>query len=219
MPSRDADRNDGDRRPAEAADEAVAADVTALLARARSGDRGASDELFQQVYGQLHRLARAQLAVGGRAGSTLDTTALVHEAYLRMVDGPALEAADRAHFFNLAARVMRHLIVDAFRRRGAAKRGDPNRLELDSVQLPAGVDPRLSAELLSLDVALDALEASSPDLARLVELRFFAGLPLPEISSILSRSERTLKRDWRRARAFLLMQLGAPPPEGAPAGT
>jgi len=181
--------------------------ITELLERARKGDRAAVDDLFARVYRELHGLARAQLALRGRPGSTLDTTALVHEAYLRMAGRESLVAEDRAHFFSLAARVMRHLVVDAFRRRDAVKHGGASeRVDLERAHLPS-LDSALSADVLALDVALQELEAASPHLARLVEMRFFAGLPLPEMVPLLGRSERTLKREWRRARAFLLARL------------
>jgi len=184
-------------------------DVTLLLARARAGDGAASDSIFAQLYDQLHGLARAQLAARGRPGATLDTTSLVHEAYLRLARPEALAAEDRAHFFNLAARVMRHVIVDFARRRDAEKRGGGEvKVSLDQAGELAWQEAALPAELLALDRALSELEHASLDLARLVELRFFAGLPLDDISGILGRSERSLKRDWRRARAFLLARLG-----------
>lgn len=181
---------------------------TALLTGARSGDRSAADALFGHLYDQLHRLAHAQLAAHGPAGGTLNTTMLVHEAYLRLVGPAGIDAADRAHFFNLAARVMRHVIVDFARRRDAEKRGGGAvKVELERVYDLAEPEAVLAAELLALDVALAELEKGSPDLGRLVELRFFAGLGLEEIAGLLGRSERSLKRDWRRARAFLLARL------------
>lgn len=181
---------------------------TALLAAARAGDRAVADDLFNRLYDQLHRLAHAQLAAHGKAGATLNTTVLVHEAYLRLAGPAGIDAADRAHFFNLAARVMRHVIVDFARRRDADKRGGGAvKVELDQIRELAEPEAALPAELLALDVALAELEQGSPDLARLVELRFFAGLGLEEIAGLLGRSERSLKRDWRRARAFLLARL------------
>jgi len=203
--------------PAQGALDGESADISQLLAQARGGDRAATDRLFARVYGELHGLARAQLLLNQRqAGQTLDTTALVHEAYLKMASRASLDVEGRAHFFNLAARVMRHLLVDALRRRQAEKRGGPvEPLSLQVEQLAAADDDRLRVDVLALDAALAALETASAELARLVELRFFAGLPLTEISGLLGRSERTLKRDWRRARAFLLATLergaGAPP--------
>lgn len=206
-----------------------AGDVTRLLRAARAGDSVAADRLFEAVYHELKRLARAQLARVGRSGgvhgerATVDTTALVHEAYMKLASPAGLAVEDRRHFMNLAARVMRHLLVDFARQRGAEKRGG----ELVAVALDDAAEiaersseVALSAELLALDVALAELEASSPELARMVELRFFVGLSLVEIVEITGRSERSLKRDWRRARAFLLARLGAgalPRPDGSTA--
>lgn len=184
--------------------EDATADLTVLLQKARHGDRTASESLFQRVYAELHRLARAQLLFHGRPGITLDTTALVHEAYLRLASPASLVAEDRAHFYNLVARVMRHVIIDFARRRDADRRGGEFvRVELAAANHVGREDDGLSAEILALDRALETLERTSPDLARLVELRFFAGVPLEEIAEIVGRSERSLKRDWRRARAFL----------------
>ncbi|MEA2564288.1 MAG: hypothetical protein QOH06_5792 [Acidobacteriota bacterium] len=183
---------------------------TALLAAARAGDPAVADDLFNRLYDQLHRLAHAQLAAHGKAGATLNTTVLVHEAYMRLAGPAGIDAADRAHFFNLAARVMRHVIVDFARRRDAEKRGGGAiKVDLDQISELAEPEAALPAELLALDVALAELEKESPDLGRLVELRFFAGLGLEEIAALLGRSERSLKRDWRRARAFLLARLNA----------
>jgi RNA polymerase sigma factor (TIGR02999 family) len=182
-------------------------DVTALLQAARQGDRSAGEELFARLYGDLKRLAHAQLARRRRPGETLDTTVLVHEAYLRLGGGSLLDAESHAHFFNLAARVMRNVVVDFARRRDAGKRGAALR-----VSWPEGHDPAAGGEgsevdLLALDAALARLQEESPRLARVVELRFFAGLPLEEIAGLLDVGERTLKRDWRKARAFLLAEL------------
>jgi RNA polymerase sigma factor (TIGR02999 family) len=191
-------------------------EITRLLSAARGGDRSASDALFASVYRELHRLAHVQLTARGRPGDTLDTTALVHEAYLRLVQPAGLTADDRAHFFNLAARVMRHVVVDYARRRDAAKRsGEMVRIEIGGPGEPAAEsDARLTEDILGLDAALEKLEAESPRLARLVELRFFAGLSFIEIGEVQGLTERTAKRDWRKARAFLLAELtGSSPPE------
>jgi RNA polymerase sigma factor (TIGR02999 family) len=183
-------------------------EITRLLSAVRGGDRAAYDALFAGVYRELHRLAHAQLAARGRPGDTLDTTALVHEAYLRLAQPGNLSAEDRAHFFNLAARVMRHVVVDYARRRDAAKRsGEVVRIEIGGPGEPAEADARLTEDLLALDVSLERLEAESPRLARLVELRFFAGLSFAEIGEVQGLTERTAKRDWRKARAFLLADL------------
>jgi RNA polymerase sigma factor (TIGR02999 family) len=193
-------------------------DVTTLIVAARSGEARASEALYERVYSELKRLAHVQLSVHGRPGQTLDTTALVHETYLRLAGPAGAAPADRAHFFNLAARVMRHIIVDFARRRDAEKRGGgvmPIELEEAAHKLadPGGT---LTIEMLALDRALCELERASPDLAHLVELRFFAGLALEEIAPIVERSERSLKRDWRRAQAFLRAALEGRPLSPAP---
>jgi RNA polymerase sigma factor (TIGR02999 family) len=195
------------------AEPTAAGELTRLLAAARGGDAAAAGSIYDHVYAELKRLARAQLGAHGRVGPTLDTTALVHEAYLRLMGPSGLAVADRAHFFNLAARVMRHVIVDAARRRDAARRGgDLVKVTLDEGVAGASVEA-LAVEVLELDAALAALEESSPELARMVELRFFAGLEIEELVPMLGRSERSLKRDWRRARAFLQARLAGALPE------
>jgi RNA polymerase sigma factor (TIGR02999 family) len=184
-------------------------EITRLLSAARGGDPAASDVLFARVYQELHRLAHAQLGLRGRLGETLDTTALVHETYLRLAQPEGVSAADRAHFFNLAARVMRHVVVDYARQQHAAKRsGEKVRIEPGGPGEPAAAgDAGLTADLLALDASLARLETESPRLARLVELRFFAGLTFAEIGEAQGLTERTAKRDWRKARAFLLAEL------------
>jgi RNA polymerase sigma factor (TIGR02999 family) len=181
-------------------------DVTALLRAASQGDADAEDKLFALLYVDLQRLARVQLA-GRRPGDSLDTAALVHEAWLRLAGTTGLEVSSRAHFFNLVARVMRNVLIDFVRRRDAEKRGAALR-----VSWPEGMDIAASAEaseteLLALDAALARLREESPRLAQVVELRFFAGLALEEIAGLLEVGERTLKRDWRKARAFLQVEL------------
>jgi RNA polymerase sigma factor (TIGR02999 family) len=183
------------------------ADVTTLLEAARGGDEAAESELFRRLQGDLERLARAQLRADYRRDRLLDTVGLVGEAYLRLAQGGGLLAENRAHLLNLMARVMRHVVVDAARGRAAAKRGDALR-----VSWPAGYEPAVDegahpVDVLSLEDGLGALEKESPRLAKLVELRFFAGHELEEIAEVLEVSVRTVKRDWRKARAFLWTQL------------
>jgi RNA polymerase sigma factor (TIGR02999 family) len=194
-------------------------EITRLLAGARDGDRAAAETLFARIYRELHGLAHRQLGAHGRPGDTLNTTALVHETYLRLAQPAGLSAADRAHFFNLAARVMRHVVVDYARQRDAAKRsGHTVLIEIGGQgEPPAAADAGLTADLLALDAALERLSAESPRLGRLVELRFFAGLSFAEIGEVQRLTERTAKRDWRKARAFLLAEL-AGAPAGKPAG-
>ena len=182
-------------------------DVTALLRAASQGDAAAEDKLFALLYADLQRIARVQLSAGRRPGDSLDTSALVHEAWLRLAGATGLDVSSRAHFFNLVARVMRNVLIDFVRRRAAEKRGAALR-----VSWPEGMDVAASAEvseteLLALDAALSRLQKESPRLAQVVELRFFAGLPLEEITGLLGVGERTLKRDWRKARAFLQVEL------------
>jgi RNA polymerase sigma factor (TIGR02999 family) len=183
-------------------------DVTRLLDAARAGDRAALDRLFATVYAELHALARHQLA-GRAAGATLSTTVLVHEAYLKLVGGAIVDYRDRRHFFALAARAMRQIIIDGARRARAQKRGgEMIRIVLDPSRIASGTSAEAdAAELIALDDALTALENLSERLARIVELRFFAGLSVEETGDVLELSPRTVKRDWRKARAFLFDAL------------
>ena len=181
------------------------AELTQLIGLARAGDGDAADRLFAAVYADLHRLAARQLRVADGGG--MRTTSLVHETYLKLARPDALDVADRAHFFAVAARAMRQIAVDRVRAAWSAKRGGGvAHATLDGVAAPA--DDRDLADLLALDRALSRLEALDVRLARLVELRFFAGMTLEEAGAVLGLSERTLKRDWRRARAFLHGTLG-----------
>ena len=178
--------------------------ITALLRAAEGGDRGALDHLFGMVYVELRKLARRQLH-GGPPQQTLSTTALVHEAYLKLSADARWSTRDRSHFFALAARAMRHILIDHARRRTRHKRGGAAvPLSLESTEVP--VYDR-GDELLALDQALERLAALDPELAQLVEWRFFAGLSVEEVAGILEISDRTVKRQWRAARAFLYQQL------------
>lgn len=180
------------------------ADITGWLDAARGGDRGALDRVLATLYQELHAMARRQLA--GQHGQTLDATALVHEAYLRLVGRHAAQFDDRAHFFAYAASAMRSVVVDYARQRLAQKRGgDLHRV----TELPEEVEGglRLDEEMLGLDTALTRLEAVDARLAQVVELRYFAGLSELEIASLLKRSERSIRRDWQKARLFLLASL------------
>jgi RNA polymerase sigma-70 factor (ECF subfamily) len=182
----------------------VGTDVTRLLEAWREGDAGAGDRLFALVYDDLRALARRQLA-RLTPGQTLAPTALVHEAYLRFSDRSAPHAINRQHFFGIAARAMRHIVIDHVRRTCAKKRGGGVRVPLESGAIAAPDGSAL--DLLALDEALAALERLDARQASVVELRFFAGLELAEIASALETSERTVKRDWQKARAFLSMAL------------
>lgn len=179
--------------------------TTHLLHIAQSGDRAALDALLPRVYDELRTLAHARLR-RHRPGETLNTTALVHEAYLKLTAGETPSFADRAHFFALAARAMRFVLVGYARDRTAQKRGGgtPN-LSLDEQRLCVGAEAAdtEAADLLTLDAALEQLAGASERLAEVVELRFFGGMSFAEIAEATGRSEATAKRDWRRARAWL----------------
>lgn len=183
-------------------------EITHLLAAVSQGEDGAMPRLVALVYDELRAVARRQLR-RRRPGQTITTTALVHEAYLKMADGAAWQ--DRTHFLSAAAVAMRNILVDAARRHAAKKRGgDEVRITLDGLELasdPAGTESR-AAEILAVDRALTSLAARNQRLSRLVELRFFAGLTEEETARVLDTSERTVRRDWRKARAFLFHSLG-----------
>jgi RNA polymerase sigma factor (TIGR02999 family) len=185
-------------------------EVTQLLDAAAAGDRKAAAELLPLVYAELRRVAAARMS-GQAAGQTLDATALVHEAYLRLVgpvDGPRW--ADRGHFFAAAAEAMRHILVDRARRRKALKRGGATaRADLPEDALVAP-DNRNDAELLSVDEALGQLAASDPQAAELVKLRYFAGMSIPDAAAALRISPRTADRVWAYARAWLRTAIGEP---------
>ncbi|MGD8277350.1 MAG: ECF-type sigma factor [Gemmatimonadota bacterium] len=187
-------------------------DITTLLEAVRDGDRAAIDRLFPALYDELRRLAHAQRREW-HGDYTINTTALVHEAYLKLVRQERVGLNERSHFFALAAKAMRHILMDYARRRQAAKRGGAARpvgLEAAAAAEAANpVSPESAAELLSLESALAELEAINERQARVVECRFFAGLPVAETAVALGVSEATVKRDWRTARAILRDALGA----------
>lgn len=179
-------------------------DVTRLLVAARSGDSKALDELYPLVYQDLHGVAHRALR-GGGPGDTLNTTALVHEAYLKLHGSARFEPQDRRHFFAVAARAMRQIIVDHARRRAAEKRGGSlQRVDLDAATI-ATEDS--GAAVLALEDALQKLAALDGRLAQVVELRFFGGLSVEETADVLQVDARTVKRDWRKARAVLYLTL------------
>jgi RNA polymerase sigma factor (TIGR02999 family) len=178
--------------------------VTELLLELRDGRAGALDRLFPLVYQELHRIARRAIR-GERTGHTLGTTGLVHEAYLRMADQTRLEYRDRAHFYGVAARAMRHILVDYARRHRAAKRGGAKKvIVLDEALL--GVEDRAEA-LLALDDALSDLEKLDPRLGQVVQCRFFGGLTEEETGEVLGVTARTVRRDWLKAKGWLYHQL------------
>jgi len=179
--------------------------VTQLLQKWRQGDSDALDRLVPEVYDELRRMASRQMR-GERADHTIQTTALVHEAYVRLVDAD-VNWQDRAHFFSVAARQMRRILVDYARARGSAKRGGGmTRVTLHDY-MSTSEEP--AEELLRLDQALTALSERDPRKGRVVELRFFAGMTQDEISEVLGVSGGTVKRDLRFANAWLRSELGA----------
>jgi RNA polymerase sigma factor (TIGR02999 family) len=178
--------------------------VARLLAAIRAGDPTAPDALASMVYDELRRLARQQLR-RERAGQTLQPTALANEAWMRLMRPRRLDAHDRAHFLGIAARAMRQILVERARARHAAKRGGaPERVTLDEGVL--GQPPR-SIDIEALDEVLDRLADAHPAHARLVELRFFAGLTVEEAADVLGSSPATVKRHWAFAKAWLFREL------------
>lgn len=184
----------------------VTGDITALVEAANGGDAQALSALFTRVYDELKLLARRQLA--DSAGHTLNTTGLVHEAYLKLGQPSERNLHGRRHFFALAAKAMRQIVIDHARARLTEKRGGSGLclVGLDDALGVASPGPE-SDELLRLDRALDQMEAEEPQLAQLVELRFFAGLEVADIAIIQSLSERTVVRNWRRAKVLLYADL------------
>ena len=177
------------------------ANLTELIQRAREGDAEAADALFAATYDDLRRLARHRLRAGGR-NTLLDTSSLVHESYLRFVGARQLRLEDRAHFVHWAGRVMRSVIVDFARRRSAQRRGaGASRVDL-TVQLAE--DHRAPAdEILRVHEALERLAELDPRMGQVVEMRYFGGLTEPEIALALGVTDRTVRRDWEKARLLL----------------
>ena len=183
-------------------------DVTGLFVSWRHGDEAAFDALFAALYGELRVLAHRQ-AVREQPGDTLRTTALVHEAYLRLVDGQRLAIGDRGHFLALAARVMRNVLVDRARERGRHKRGgELRRVELDEEM--AGSSPAAS-DVLAVDAALERLGRLDARQAEVAHMRVFGGMTVEEVAEFLQVSTPTIKRDWRKARLFLMRELNLGP--------
>lgn len=178
-----------------------------MLLEARTGGRDALDRLFPLVYRELKAIAHRRLQAE-RADHTLNTTALVHESYLRLVDQTRVDWGDRGRFFSVAAMAMRRILVDYARRRLTEKRGGGRKaISLDSSEL--SVDDRAET-LVALDQALENLAALDARLARVVECRFFGGLTEDETAGILGVTPRTVRRDWVKAKGFLSFELAAP---------
>lgn len=185
--------------------------VTEVLIDASSGDPEASDVLWSLIYEELHKIARRHL-LRERPDHTLSTTALVHEAYIRLVDQERTEWQSRGHFYSVASTVYRRILVDHARERGAQKRGaDFARVTLEESMVAS--DQRLD-DLLALDEALDRLESIDERLARIVECRYFGGLTDDEIAESFDLSTRTVRREWKKAKGLLLRLLEAESPDG-----
>ena len=180
-------------------------DLTDLVHRAQAGDARAAEALFEATYPELRRLARARLRSGGR-NTLLDTTSLVHEWYVRFVRTSRVRLEDRAHFMRYAGRAMRTVIVDFARKRRAERRGggrSPEELAIPAAEgAAAGAD-----QILRVHEALEELERLEPRMARVVELRYFVGLSEAEIAAALDLTDRTVRRDWEKARLLLAEAL------------
>ena len=184
----------------------IMSEVTVILDRLHSGDAPAIEELLPLVYEELRRLAASQMA-HVRPGHTLQPTALVHEAYLRLVGQADQRWANSRHFFSAAAEAMRHILVDRLRARGSVKRGGEwLRVDLDNLDVAAEDQPDT---LLFVDEALAKFAVVDPDCAELIKLRFFAGLSNPQAAAMLGMSERTAKRNWAYARVWLAREIAA----------
>jgi len=183
-------------------------EISGLLRAWRDGDQSALERLTPIVYGELRRLAR-NLMRGERPGHSLQTTALVHEAYTRLVDYKHMQWQDRAHFFAVSAQLMRRILVDRARRHNLKRGGDVRHVSLDEAATLAGGGDLMEpgADLVSLDRALDALARIDPRKVQVVELRFFGGLSVEETADVLKLSPVTVKRDWRAARSWLYREL------------
>lgn len=179
-------------------------EVTEILQQWRGGDKGAAERLFPLVYDELKRRARSYLR-SERSDHTLQPTALVHEAYIKMVDQTSLSAENRAHFFGIAARMMRQILVDHARQHNAEKRGGAvERFSVEDIDvLPA----QTAGDLLELDEALKKLEELDERKSQVVDMRFFGGLKETEIAEVLGVTEKTVRRDWQFAKLFLVREL------------
>jgi RNA polymerase sigma-70 factor (ECF subfamily) len=186
--------------------------VTQLLAEWQKGDQNALDRLLPLVYGELRAIARRYLSRES-AGHTLQSTALVHEAYIKLLGQKGIRWQNRAHFFGIAAQMMRRILVDHARHQHRDKRGGhAPQLSLDAAMGTA--EPEAAVDLLALDDALSALATIDPRGARIVELRFFSGLTIEETAEVLDLSAGTIKREWSTARAWLYKEMTPPARSG-----
>ncbi|MFN2316065.1 MAG: sigma-70 family RNA polymerase sigma factor [Gemmatimonadales bacterium] len=183
--------------------------ITTLLSQWSDGDESAFPKLVEIAYDDLRAIAHRRLRVG--SGDGLTTTALVHEAYLKLVGYQAGQWEGRAHFFGFASRAMRHILVDHARREHAARRGG-NAIRIPFEEGAIAADDG-SADILGVDESIEHLAVRNPRMARVVELRFFGGLSVPEVAEVLDTSPRTVEREWTRAKAYLLeiLQDQGPP--------
>ena len=188
-------------------DSGTTVDITTLLRQWQAGDREALDRLVPTVYRELHVMASRLMAREWRHG-TIQTTGLVNEAYLKIVDQREIDWKGRAHFFAIAAEVMRRILIDAARRRLRGKRGaGAIQVAIDDVPLAAGAAALDAVDVLEIDRALTALGEFDPDQARIVELRFFGGLTVEETATVVGISPATVKREWSVAKAWLYRAL------------
>jgi RNA polymerase sigma factor (TIGR02999 family) len=179
--------------------------LTQLIEQVVAGDASARDDLFASAYPELRKLARSRLRDGGR-NTFLETTALVHEAYLRFLNAAQLRLEDRRAFFAYASKVMRSVVIDSVRERQALRRGG-DLLEMTLDTRAADALPSAESEILHIHEALLALEGAEPRLAKVVEMRYFGGYSEVEIADVLGLTERTVRRDWDKARLLLLNSL------------
>ena len=178
-------------------------DVTELLRAWSGGDRGALERLTPIIHAELHRLARGYMS-RERPGHLLQTTALVNEAYLRLIDWEGVRWENRAHFFGVSARIMRHILVDFARRRPRLEGAEVLHVALDEALVVAG---ETEPDLVALDEALDRLASVDPRKARVVELRFFGGLSVEETAEVMSLSQITVIREWNKAKTWIYRKL------------
>src|SRR4051812_37215342 len=198
----------GESDPSPAHDTPDTHDITQLLLKWNGGDDGSADELLSAVYAELHRQAARAMRREG-ADHTLQATALVHEAYLRLVDQRRVEWRNRAHFFGIAAQMMRRILVDHARGRDAAKRGGGAvSVTLTDAHAAAGEASADALDVLALNDALDRLGALDANQARIVALRYFGGMNIEETAEVMGVSPATVKREWAVARAWLRRELG-----------
>jgi RNA polymerase sigma factor (TIGR02999 family) len=181
-------------------------DITQLLEQSCNGDEAARSELFQALYHELHRLARSQLNRGNNRGVLLDTTSLLHESYLRLVRVDHLRLASRGHFFAYASKVMRSIVIDLVRERLTERHGGG----MEVITLDTDIGESIASsdeELVRMNEALEELATVDPRLVQVVEMRFFGGLTEKETAEALGTSERTVRRDWEKARLLLMAAL------------